>query len=315
MAMNNNFEEYLDEIRTKLLTSEADIVEKPLNYGRQLILTKGNDKAVLCVYNGKKGYKLVWGQQVNSLSQLCQNILQQDQELKVDLSVPRVIFQDWPGFNGLWIGSDESGKGDYFGPLVVAAVCLQEQEAKALIAAGVKDCKVLTDKKVLALATIIKNIAPNHCVLTMKPQVYNSRYAEIRAQGLNLNALLANGHLNAIGGVLKLRPECQWVLIDQFTREQVLLHQLQINYPGLRTVHQQPRAEADIAVAAASVLARAGFLNCMQELAKAVGLEDLPKGAGPQVNEVAQYLIRQHGQKILGQIAKLHFANTQTLKK
>lgn len=313
--MNNNFEEYIDEIKCKLLTSEANIIEKPLNYGRQLILTKGNDKAVLCVYNGKKGYKLVWGQNVNGLSQLCQKILQQDYKLKADLNAPSIVFQDWPGFNGLWTGSDESGKGDYFGPLVVAAVCLQEKEAKDLIAAGIKDCKVLTDKKVLALATIIKNVVPSHCVLIMKPQVYNFRYAEIRKQGLNLNALLTNGHFNAISGVLKLRPECQWVLIDQFTREQVLLQKLQIKYPDLRTVHQQPRAEVDIAVAAASVLARAGFLNCMQELAKAVGLEDLPKGAGPQVTEVAKDLIRKYGQEILGQIAKLHFANTQALNR
>ena len=295
--MKIELESYLKQLKESLAASGAQLTEKPLNYGRQLILTRGAEKVVLCVYNGKKGLKLVWSQPDNTLKQNCQALLAEETvAVPAQTSTgPGVLFAGEPGFEDWWAGSDESGKGDYFGPLVVAAVCLQKTAAAVLIAAGVRDCKELTDKKILALAELIKQTTPFYAVLVLKPAAYNKRYAEVKAQGLNLNALLASGHYQALSQVLHKQQRCQWVLIDQFTPSLTLVRRLQQDFPGLQTVRQQPKAEADIAVAAASVLARAAFLQGLQELAQAAGVAELPKGAGPLVTEQASRLVKELG--------------------
>jgi ribonuclease HIII len=114
-----------------------------------------------------------------------------EQAVSGKAAAPHIIFADSKNFNGLWAGSDESGKGDYFGPLVVAAVCLNKEQATALVQIGVKDCKELTDKKILSLATAIKEKAQAFSVLSLKPAAYNMRYAELHTQGENLTLLLS----------------------------------------------------------------------------------------------------------------------------
>ena len=310
--MKSDFAAYVEQIKTQLQASGALLTEKPLNYGQQLVLTRGQDKVVLCIYNGKKGFKLVWGQQENALKKSCQELLAVVAGSS-GTAGPGILFDGQAGFEDWWAGSDESGKGDYFGPLVVAAVCLQKKEAAALIAAGVKDCKELTDSKILTLAAQIKNITALYAVLVMNPAAYNKRYAGLKAQGLNLNTLLASGHYQALSQVLQKQQRCRWVLIDQFTPDLTLVHRLRNDFPQLQTVRQQPKAEADIAVAAASVLARAAFLQNLQELAQAAGVTELPKGAGPQVTEEAARLAQVYGKEALAKFVKLHFANTKAL--
>lgn len=198
------------------------------------------------------------------------------------------------------IGVDESGKGDYFGPLVVAACYVGPEHLAELD--GVKDSKKLTDQAALRLAPVIKRTCP-HKVLTIGPEKYNELYGKIR----NLNRLLAWGHSRALEDLLERQP-ADLAISDQFADPAYLRSRL---FERGRTIElrSEVRAEADIAVAAASVLARAEFLWRLRSLGEAHGVE-LPKGAGPQVVSVARKLAQKGGLSLLGQVAKLHFKTT-----
>ena len=216
-----------------------------------------------------------------------------------------------PGFDGLWCGSDESGKGDYFGPLVVAAVCLDLAAARQYAAWGICDSKALTDGKIRLLAEKIRQTARAHTVLVLKPRFYNQRYAQLKARKQNLNHLLASGHIHALGRVIQQVPECRFALVDQFTRHNAIASTLETGFPGLK-VYQQPKGEADMAVAAASILARDAFVEVMDQLSAQAGFP-LPKGGGDQATAAARKLVREQGQDVLEQYVKLHFANTGKL--
>lgn len=207
-----------------------------------------------------------------------------------------------------WAGSDESGKGDFFGSLVVAAVVVDETTAEKLAAAGVKDCKLLSDKKILALENVIKSIVVDSCVLNMQPKIYNLRYAQVVEAGGKLNQLLGLGHIAALSQVLARHTDCTSALIDQFTPSYENVHELHRRFPFCQ-VRQQPKAESDIAVAAASVLARASFLRTMDDLAARAGVSALPKGGGAQATEGARMLAAKFGKEALREYVKLHFAN------
>lgn len=210
--------------------------------------------------------------------------------------------------NGLWAGSDESGKGDFFGSLVVAATVVDSTTAVKLQAAGVKDCKLLTDKKILELEDIIKSTVVDYSVLELKPKIYNLRYEQVAVAGGKLNQLLGYGHVAALSQVLERQKDCHSALIDQFTQSTVNLKALQQRFPGC-SVRQQPKAESNLAVAAASVLARARFLRTMEELAQQAGVGELPKGGGEQATACARRLAERYGKDALRDYVKLHFAN------
>ena len=210
--------------------------------------------------------------------------------------------------NGLWAGSDESGKGDFFGSLVVAATVVDSTTAAKLQAAGVKDCKLLTDKKILELEDVIKSTVVDYSVLELKPKIYNLRYEQVAAAGGKLNQLLGYGHVAALSQVLERQKDCHSALIDQFTQSTVNLKALQQRFPGC-SVRQQPKAESNLAVAAASVLARARFLRTMDELAQQAGVGELPKGGGEQATACARRLAEKYGKDALREYVKLHFAN------
>lgn len=198
------------------------------------------------------------------------------------------------------IGVDESGKGDYFGPLVIAA-CYAEAWHEEVIE-GVMDSKKLTDAKAHVIAAKIKEHCP-HAVITVGPEKYNELYAKIR----NLNKLLEWGHGKAIEEVLKLQ-ECSKVISDQFANPAGLQRVLRTK--GLDVVlESRVRAEADFAVAAASILARSAFLRGLERVGKDVDVP-LPKGAGPQVDAVARKLVSRDGEDVLSRVAKIHFKTT-----
>ena len=209
---------------------------------------------------------------------------------------------------GKWAGSDESGKGDFFGPLVVSAVVVDDGTAAKLAAAGVKDCKLLSDKKILELEDVIKANVIDFSVLELKPKVYNMRYAQVMAQGGKLNQLLGYGHVAALSQVLARHEDCHAALIDQFTTSLVNVRELTKRFPQC-SVKQQPKAESNLAVAAASVLARARFLRTMDELAQAAGEPQLPKGGGDGATACARRLAAKLGKAELANYVKLHFAN------
>ena len=155
---------------------------------------------------------------------------------------------------------------------------------------------------------MIVEAAPINTVLALKPEMYNFRYQQMRADGKNLNHLLSNGHIAVLRNVLRQCPQCNYALIDQFTASNDIRASLQQEFPDVNIV-QQHRAEADIAVAAASVLARAKFLEIMQELAEQVGRNELPKGGSDAATDCARELLKELGRSALERLVKVHFAN------
>ena len=200
------------------------------------------------------------------------------------------------------IGSDESGKGDFFGPLVVAAFFMPEGEEGVLRELGVKDSKRTSDARCREIAETLKK-GYVHSVVAVGPEKYNELYAKLR----NLNRLLAWAHARAIENILERVPAGRAVT-DQFGDERFVREALLKKGRSIELV-QMPRAEEDLAVAAASILARAEFLARLRFLSKDVGTE-LPKGASAQVEEAAVKLVRAQGPGILDKVAKTHFKTT-----
>lgn len=202
-----------------------------------------------------------------------------------------------------WIGTDESGKGDYFGGLSVAAVYVDDSTLQKLKSLGVKDSKRTSDAVIRELARNIKENCINSIVY-IGPEKYNELYAKIR----NLNRLLAWGHARAIENILE-KVDCKNVKTDQFGDKRFVLNALMKKGKQI-ILEQRPKAEDDIAVAAASILARDEFLMRIEQLGEKIGIE-LPKGASSLVEEKARLIVKEKGKDILAKIAKLHFKTTE----
>jgi ribonuclease HIII len=204
------------------------------------------------------------------------------------------------------IGIDESGKGDYFGPLVIAAVFVNATTQGELRLMQVRDSKKISDGRILEMAPDIKTICP-HAIIAIGPQKYNELYAKIK----NLNRLLAWGHAKALENLLERGVTCDRAISDQFGDERLILNALQEKGRTI-VLEQRTKAESDLAVAAASVLARAEFLLRLKRLSGEVGTT-LPKGASSTVELAARMVIKRHGRNRLGSVAKLHFKTTKAV--
>ena len=207
-----------------------------------------------------------------------------------------------------WVGTDESGKGDYFGSLTVAGVYVNPEIRVILHTLGVRDGKQLSDSQVRKLAQEMRmRCGDNISWLSLKPSQYNGRYTRFRESGRNLNHLLASLHTGVIQDLLK-RANCHHVLVDRFAKEEVLETELQVALnPNIKLV-QMPKAESDIAVAAASIIARDIFLQQLEQLSNKYQIQ-LPKGAS-QVIDAGKQFVKQHGAESLRHVAKLHFRTT-----
>lgn len=203
------------------------------------------------------------------------------------------------------IGIDESGKGDYFGPLVIAAVFVNRTTQRELALMQVRDSKRISDSRILEMAPDIRQICP-HSLVAIGPQKYNELYAKIK----NLNRLLAWGHARALENLLQ-QVDCGLAISDQFGDERLILNALQEKGKQIR-LEQRPKAESDLAVAAASILARAEFLVRLKRLSEEVGTT-LPKGASAQVELAGKMVLKKHGRERLATVAKLHFKTTQAV--
>lgn len=205
-------------------------------------------------------------------------------------------------------GIDESGKGDFFGPLVVAAAYVDTETSHQLLDAGVTDSKVIkSDKRINDLNDEIKRIIRGRFSLVpIGPEAYNRLVDKLG----NVNKILAWGHARALENLLEKVPDCPRTVSDQFAHPRMIKQALLENGRDLE-LEQFPRAETDVAVAAASILARAEFIRRMQKLGESVGLEKLPRGASARVEKVAVQLVRKHGQDIINKLAKVHFKTTR----
>jgi ribonuclease HIII len=203
------------------------------------------------------------------------------------------------------IGIDESGKGDYFGPLVIAAVFVDATTQGELTLMKVRDSKKISDGRILDIASDIRMICP-HSIIAIGPQRYNELYAKIR----NLNRLLAWGHAKALETLLE-KVSCRRAIADQFGDERLILNALQEKGRTI-VLEQRHKAESDLAVAAASILARAEFLLRLKHLSDESGTT-LPKGASPAVVLAGRMIVKKHGEERLVSVAKLHFKTTQAV--
>ncbi len=209
-----------------------------------------------------------------------------------------------------WIGTDESGKGDYFGPLVSAAVYVDDQILERLAALGVKDSKLLSDNKARELAERIRIICKDrYSEVVITPEQYNRLYEDFQHEDKTLNHLLAWGHYRALENLLAV-VECENIIVDQFANEHYLRSRLFAKNPERKlNLIQMPRAEANLAVAAASILARDRFLTWIENMSRKYG--PLPKGASAEVVQAARAIVARRGKEELRMIAKLHFKTTQ----
>lgn len=214
---------------------------------------------------------------------------------------------------GAYIGTDESGKGDYFGPLVIAGVVVDDKTSAILRELGVCDSKKLNDRQIADLQKQIIDVVGAKAVNTVEigPAKYNELYARFKTGGKNLNHLLAWGHATVIENLLARYPECRQVIADQFGSEHYIQRQLKEKGKQIE-LFQTPKAEANVGVAAASIVARNHFVKKMRMLSDRFGVK-LSFGASPQVKAQAQALIAAHGREVLQEVAKLHFKTTEQL--
>lgn len=204
------------------------------------------------------------------------------------------------------IGVDEAGKGDYFGYLVVAAVYVDDAAESRLKDLGVKDSKMLLDSAVHKMAARIKK-ACRHNIVKISPERYNALYRKFR----NLNKLLAWAHARAIENMLE-HFKADSIVADKFADEKFLKKALMERGKAAKII-QKIKAESDIAVAAASVVARAEFLRTLRMLSREIGYV-LPKGSA-HVKEAAKYVIENYGEEGLSKLAKVHFKITKEVLK
>lgn len=215
-------------------------------------------------------------------------------------------------------GSDESGKGDYFGPLVAACCYIGEGLADAVREAGARDCKQMSDSQVLAVGRRLRGVLGPERIAIVKigPAAYNRLYAKIR----NVNRLLAWAHGTCIEQLLEKQPGCTKVVLDQFARTEDVVKRALRERGKKIELDQHHHAESDsVAVAAASVLAREEYLRAMAAMAEKdvpppegkKPLDMIPLGSSdPRVRRLAEEMVRKHGPVWLMNHCKAHFQTT-----
>ena len=222
-------------------------------------------------------------------------------------------------------GSDESGKGDYFGPLVVCCAYVDESVAAAIdgftyfnrqdkrVKLEVKDCKQMSDAQVLEAGRQLRALLgpEGYAVVKLGPAAYNRLYAKIG----NINRMLAWAHGTAIEELLEKKQNVGRVVVDQFAPTEATIRRALKTRGKAATIEQRHKAESDLAVAVASVIARELFLRAIQDMTKEVfgeGAEEkVPAGSSdPRVRALAEEMVRKHGPVWLMNHCKAHFQTT-----
>ncbi len=305
-----------EDMRKKLLEESVKIIddalsaglilseEKEIPYGLKLVFSKNDSIITLNIYySKKKGVSLVVAASLtNPLRATLEKIIKQ---------VPRAINpplaeHTWQ----LWGGTDESGKGDFFGPLVVAGFVADANIKDELVKLGVKDSKNLNDKEISKIARHLHQTYPDRIeLLLLKPPKYNELYAQFKAQGKNLNQLLAWMHGRVILNMAN-KHKFEGIIVDKFAAEHNVINSIK----GLDKINivQKTKAESDIAVAAASIIARFHFVRQIAELSHAYQM-DFPKGASAQVKKAALAFKQKYAAEQITNVAKVHFKTWQEL--
>jgi ribonuclease HIII len=207
------------------------------------------------------------------------------------------------------IGVDESGKGDYFGPLVVAGVYVTEEAVRHFMEIDVRDSKRITsDKRIAEIAKEIRSTkGARVTVVPIGPEAYN----RLQAKMGSVNDMLGWGHARVIENLLE-RVDCKRAVSDQFGNKRIVLDALMERGSKIELI-QRHKAESDLAVAAASIIARDEFVTRLRKLSREFGV-DMPKGASAAVDAAAREFVAKHGRGALVKVAKLHFRTTQKIQ-
>lgn len=282
------------DLREKLISSGF-----VLSCAQNALWKATSEGVVVTCYSSLK--LLVQGKNTESFVNKYLDLKENSQTIQPKLSdVAEVFSHDFD----CWIGTDESGKGDYFGPLVTAGVLVKKEQVEFLSSLNIKDSKKLTDKLILEIAPKIKQ----NCifsVITINPEKYNELYSKFK----NLNRLLAWAHSRAIENVLEKEPNCNNAISDKFADESLIKNALFKNGKKINLI-QRTKAESDIAVACASILAREEFVLKMKKFSSIYKM-DFAKGGGENPTNQAKEFVQKYGRENLNKIAKLHFKNTQ----
>jgi len=273
----------------------SEIEEK--NYNFEITTAINKNRIKILVYFGKKGVKTVIQGDTNSDEYKIINELI-SQQPSLNFNNEKIIEPN------NYIGSDECGKGDFFGPLVIAAVYVDEATKDKLKNIGVKDSKKLHDDQIDKIAKEIKSLCKNQFeIVQINPSKYNQLYEKFK----NLNRLMNWAHSKAIEELLN-KINCSTVITDQFSKLELNIS----NHPQHSKVNfiQETGAEKFIGVAAASILARNNFNEWFYQKEKE-GLK-LPKGSSIIVEKKALELLNLIGEEKLNELVKIHF---KTLKK
>ena len=205
-------------------------------------------------------------------------------------------------------GSDEVGTGDYFGPVCVCASYVTHDDVDFLIKLGVRDSKQMSDADMLKIGPLLMERIP-HSLLIVPPQKYNRVH-----ESNNLNAIKAKLHNQAYINLAKKIELPSFKIIDQFTPETSYYRYLKNEPQIIRDIHFETKAEDKyLSVAVGSIISRYGFLKTWEEMEKKYNMT-LPKGSGDKVDIVAQAFVERYGLERLGEIAKLHFKNTEKIR-
>ena len=288
-----------DDLKRFLEVSEAKVsIVRPIEHGTQYRVTRGPDTAVLNVYTTGK---ISTGGKPSTLLTLLENWRLAQPSIAEERSRETVGPIEPDGTPR--VGTDEAGKGDYFGPLVVAGVrVLDEKAAWELREIGVRDSKTLSVSGATNLARrIVESTGPENLrVVALNPREYEARRV---AAGNNVNKLLAEVNVQIFD---ELKDKVELFVVDEFGKAASSYVGPRLPL-GVRLV-VRPRAEDDVAVAAASILARARYLREMEALSKEVGFE-LPRGS-THVLEAARRVVDERGLEGLTEVAKVHFGTT-----
>jgi ribonuclease HIII len=211
------------------------------------------------------------------------------------------------------MGIDESGKGDWFGPLVIAAVFVSEETHKVLQSFGVRDSKLLNVPTIQRLASQIEDIVPpdQRYILALEPGSYNQMYDQYK----NINLLLADLYAQVAQEVWKV-THASIIVCDQFSQNVDRLESSFVAKQLPSPVQRHHAESTSIGVAAASILASAAFTAALEQLGRAAGMNGpLPKGASDfsRLEAAARQIVKLHGAKELDQYAKLNFKPIQML--
>ncbi len=283
-----------------------------IQYGCQFLIFKENQSILLRLFSSKKGLKIDYSQAdnhklKNSIEKIITPIEKKycitNKAVKANKKQDPISSKDPETL----IGVDESGKGDYFGPLVVAGVYAGPKENEILKELGVKDSKELNDTTIIELSEQIKEVCPYSLIL-MGNASYNTLYSKMN----NLNHILSWAHTKAIENVLE-QQRCDYALSDKFASQTLIQAGLVNKGINIKLI-ERTKAESNIAVAAASIIARANYVDQLKKIGN-VYKQNFPKGCSPKTLLVAKQFYEKHGKEELGCIAKLHFKLTEQIIK